>query len=101
MTSKPAKLSPRRRTRWSKAQIRAARRVPLPELLAHKGFDLYRDGPNGDYRLPRYPGIVVKDCFWLCEDSSQAGNAIDFFITVLAMSFSEAMAELCDHSEPS
>ena len=87
MISCPSKI------RWSREQIQAARRASLPELLRDKGFHLYEAGAD-NYHLGEHPGIIVKSCFWREPDTDRAGNAIDFFIYVLGMSFNEAMQEI-------
>ena len=76
-------------------QIQAARRTPLPELLCAKGFDLQELGA-GNYRIRQHPGIIVKQCFWRSADDDRAGNAIDFFISVLGMSFAQAMEQITE-----
>lgn len=76
--------------RWSRAQIQAARRTSLPELLLARGLSLRETGA-GNYRITEHPGIVVKRSFWREPDSDRAGNAIDFFVCVLGMSFNQAM----------
>ena len=93
MISRPSK------TRWSREQIQAARRASLPELLRARGFQLREAGAE-NYRISEHPAVVVKDCFWRsCDDEKarpvcRGGNAIDFFIYVLGMSFNEAMEEI-------
>ena len=37
------------------------------------------------------PDIVVKNHFWVCADTGDAGNAIDFFVRIKGTSFQEAM----------
>jgi hypothetical protein len=76
--------------RWSREAIRAARRAPLPPLLLARGFHL-RDTGAGNYHIREHPDILVKDCFWRDPLSQRAGNTIDFFVTVLGMSFAQAM----------
>ena len=63
-----------------------------------------RETGGGNYRIAEHPGIVVKDCFWRQEYSDRAGpvpagaatsgNAIDFFVGVLGMSYNEAMSAI-------
>ena len=69
------------------------RRAPLPALLRARGLHLREVGEQ-NFHLREHPGIIVKDCFWREEDSERAGNAIDFFIYVLGMSFAEAMEQI-------
>lgn len=84
---------PQRRTPWTRGQIQAARRAPLPELLNAKGFHLCETAA-GNFAIRERPGIVVKDSFWRESDTDRAGNAIDFFVHVLGMSFNDAMREI-------
>ncbi|MDH3834962.1 MAG: hypothetical protein OES34_12505 [Nitrosopumilus sp.] len=87
-----------KRPAWSKDQIRAARRVPLPPLLAHRGFRLRETGA-GNFEVCDYPGLIVKDCFWRWPDQDADGNTIDFFVHVLGMSFAAAMQTLMENPE--
>lgn len=90
--------SPARRTPWTREQIQAARRASLPELLRTKGFHLRETG-GGNYRIGEHPRVVVKDSYWRENGTEQAaspepcrgGNAIDFCVVVLGMSFNQAM----------
>ena len=48
--------------------------------------------PNGNYRLSDLsPEIVVKDHYWVCPETGDAGNAIDFLVRIKGASFNEAM----------
>lgn len=78
---------------WTREQIQAARRASLPELLNTRGLHLQATAAE-NYRIREHPGIVVKRSFWSDTDSDRAGNAIDFFIYVLGMSFNQAMEEI-------
>ena len=79
--------------RWSREQIRAARLAPLVPLLAKRGLQLIaRD--TGNYTLPAYPGLIVKDCYWRWPERDLAGNAIDFHVQVLDLSFHDAMRQI-------
>ena len=82
--------------RWSREQIRAARLVPLAPLLQNRGLQLVQQ-EAGNFILPAYPGLIVKDSYWRWPESDRAGNAIDFFVQVLGMSFHEAMRQLTGH----
>ena len=81
---------PQHRTPWSREQIRAARRAPLPELLIARGLHLRETGAE-NHRIREHPGIVIKRSFWRDPGSGRAGNTIDFFTDVLGMSFNQAM----------
>jgi hypothetical protein len=79
--------------RWSRAQIRAARLVPLGPLLEKRGFHLVETGAD-NFLVAAYPGLIAKDCYWRWPDRDLAGNAIDFCTQVLRLSFHDAMREL-------
>jgi hypothetical protein len=53
---------------------------------------LQREG--GNYLLPAYPGLIVKDSYWRWPARNLAGNAIDFFVQVLGLSFHQAMGQI-------
>jgi hypothetical protein len=82
--------SPAHRTPWTKAQIQAARRAPLPELLQARGLHLRETG-GGNYRLSEHPAVIVKDSYWRESSTERAGNTIDFCVVVLGMTFNQAM----------
>jgi hypothetical protein len=76
--------------RWSREQIRAARLVPLAPLLRQRGLALIeRDA--GNFALTQHPDLLIKDCYWRWPPHDKAGNAIDFFVQVLGLTFHEAM----------
>ncbi|MCI0538116.1 MAG: hypothetical protein L0Z50_23160 [Verrucomicrobiales bacterium] len=79
--------------RWSREQIRAARLAPLVPLLQKRGLQLV-EHDAGNYELPAYPGLIVKDSYWRWPERDLAGNAIDFFTQVLGMSFHDAMRQI-------
>ena len=39
-----------------------------------------------------YPGLIVKDSYWRWPERDLAGNAIDFCIKILGLSFNDASA---------
>lgn len=85
--------SPERRPqgpRWSREQIRAARLAPLVPLLEKRGLQLIAR-EAGNVTLPAYPGLIIKDSYWRWPERDLSGNAIDFCMQVLGMSFHEAM----------
>jgi len=49
--------------RWSREQIRAARLVALVPLLEKRGLQLIAR-EAGNFILPAYPGLIVKDSYW-------------------------------------
>lgn len=79
--------------RWSREQIRAARIIPLVPLLQKRGLQLI-PRETGNYILPAYPGLIVKDSFWRWPERNLAGNAIDFHVQVLGLSFHDAMRHI-------
>jgi hypothetical protein len=55
-------------------------------LLQKRGLQLVaRDANNST--LPEYPGLIVKDSYWLWPERDLAGNAIDFCMRVLQLQF--------------
>lgn len=80
-------------TRWTREQIRAARVAPLPPLLQKQGLELLAK-PAGNFELPAYPGLIVKDSYWRWPQRNLAGNAIDLFVQVLGLSFHDAMRQI-------
>lgn len=79
--------------RWSRDQIRAARLPPLVPLLQQRGLQLVEQAA-GNYHLPAYPGLIVKDSYWRWPERNLTGNAIDFFMRVLDYSFHDAMRQI-------
>jgi hypothetical protein len=76
--------------RWSKEQIRSARRTELPSLLKKRGYHL-RVKSNENYLVEDEGDLVVKNSYWVWESRELKGNAIDFFVLVECRSFNEAM----------
>jgi hypothetical protein len=81
------------RTRWTRDQIRAARIAPLAPLLQQRGLQIV-ERQAGNLTLPAFPGLIVKDSYWRWPQRDLAGNAIDFFVQVLGLSFAEAMRQI-------
>ena len=79
--------------RWSREQIRAARMAPLVSLLQRRGLQLIEQ-PADNFELAAYKGLLLKDSYWRWPEHNLAGNAIDFFVQVLNLSFSEAMHQI-------
>jgi hypothetical protein len=84
---------PTRQPRWTREQIRAARLVPLRPLLRRRRLELV-EREAGNFELPTYPGLILKDSYWRWPERNLAGNAIDFFVQVLGRSFHQAMREI-------
>jgi hypothetical protein len=79
--------------RWSRDQIRAARMAGLPALLRQRGFPLL-ELPAGNFELATHKGLLIKDSYWRWPQRNLAGNAIDFFVQVLGLSFNDAMRQI-------
>lgn len=79
--------------RWSREQIRAARLAPLVALLQKRGLQPV-EREAGNFSLPAYPGLIVKDSYWRWPERNLAGNAIDFHVQVLGLSFHDAMRQI-------
>jgi hypothetical protein len=79
--------------RWSREQIRAARLVALVPLLEKRGLEIIAR-EAGNFILPAYPGLIVKDIYWRWPERNLAGNAIDFYVQVLGLSFHDAMRQI-------
>ena len=86
---KTQSLSPR----WTRQQIRAARLAPLVPLLQKHGLQLL-ERAAGNFELADYRGLLVKDGYWRWPERNLAGNAIDLFVQVLGLSFSDAMRHI-------
>ena len=80
-------------SRWSREQIRDARMAPLAPLLQRRGLQLV-ERPAGNFELADYRGLLVKDGYWRWPERNLAGNAIDLFVQVLGLSFSDAMRHI-------
>lgn len=79
------------RPRWTREQIRAARVAALAPLLQQRHLELIAR-PADNFELAAYPGLLVKDSYWRWPQRQLAGNAIDFFVQVLGLSFHDASA---------
>ena len=79
--------------RWSREQIRTARLAPLVPLLEKRGLQIIAC-EAGNFILPAYPGLIVKDSYWRWPERHLAGNAIDFHVQVLGLSFHDAMRQI-------
>lgn len=67
--------------------------APLLPLLQRRGLQLLEQG-GGNFLLPAFPGLVIKDSYWHWPQRDQAGNTIDFFVQVLGLSFHQAMRQI-------
>jgi hypothetical protein len=93
VTNPSFKSVPPATPRWTREQIRAARLVALGPLLEKRGLQLIAR-EAGNFILPAYPGLIVKDGYWRWPERNLAGNAIDFHVQVLGLSFHDAMRQL-------
>ncbi len=67
--------------------------APLAPLLQKRGLQIVaRDA--GNLTLPAFPGLIVKDAYWRWPQRALAGNAIDFFVKVLGLSFPDTMRHI-------
>ena len=48
----------------------------------------------GNFQLPAFPGLILKDSYWRWPQRNLAGNAIDFLVQVLGLSFNDAMRQI-------
>jgi hypothetical protein len=79
--------------RWSLEQIRAARHALLVPLLQKRGLQLIEQAA-GNFIVPAFPGLIIKDSYWRWPERDKAGNAIDFFVQVLGLCFHDAMRQI-------
>jgi hypothetical protein len=86
-------LKPAPGIRWTREQIRAARLAPLLPLLQKRGWHLVAAEAD-NYTLPAFRGLILKDSYWRWPERNLAGNAIDFHVQVLGLSFHQAMQEI-------
>ena len=89
----PSNPGTRHGPRWSREQIRAARLAPLGPLLQKRGLQLVAQEAD-TFILPVYPGLILKDSYWRWPERNLAGNAIDFHVQVLGLSFHDAMRQI-------
>jgi len=80
-------------TRWSRAQIRAARMAPILPLLQQRGLSVI-ERSEGNFELATAKGLLIKASYWRWPQHELAGNTIDFFVKVLGLSFNEAMRQI-------
>jgi len=82
-----------KRYKWSRENIRQARRAHLPSLLRREGLSL-RDLGGGNFELLDRPGLIVKNSYWRWPGQDRQGNTIDLFVEVLNRSFDDAMSTI-------
>jgi hypothetical protein len=79
--------------RWTREQIRASRKAPLVALLKKRGLQL-TEKEAGNFQLPAFPGLIVKESYWRWPNRNLVGNTIDFFVQVLGLSFHDVMRQI-------
>ena len=50
--------------------------------------------PAGNFEVAAYKGLLIKGSYWRWPQRNLAGNAIDFFVQVLGLSFHDAMCQI-------
>ncbi len=78
---------------WTRQQIRSARMAALIPLLQKRRLELIEQ-EAGNFELLAHPGLIVKESYWRWPERNLEGNAIDFFVHVLGMSFHDAMRQI-------
>ena len=68
-------------------------------LLQQGGLQIIA-GEAGNFILPAYPGLIIKDGCWRWLERNLAGNAIDFHVQVLGLSFHDAMRQITGSVAP-
>ncbi len=83
---------------WTKDEVERARTRQIAPLLRDKGYRLV-ELPTGAVLLDGVKGLVIRGNAWVWPAQNLRGNAIDFFMSVEAKTFAEAMQLLCpDHA---
>jgi hypothetical protein len=67
--------------------------APLLPLLQKRGLQSLEQAA-GNFLLPAFPGLIIKDSYWRWPQRDRAGNTIDFFVQVLGLSFHQAMRQI-------
>lgn len=80
---------------WTREQIRSARMAPLVPLLQKRGLQLI-EKQAGNFELSAFPGLIVKESYWRWPQRNLEGNAIDFFVHVLNLTFHDAMRHIIE-----
>ena len=44
----------------------------------------------GNFEVPAFPGLIVKESYWRRPERELAGNVIDFSVQILKMNFHDA-----------
>ena len=83
---------------WTREQIRDARKADLATLLEKRGHLLVETG-GGNCLVPDFPGLIVKESYWRWPERNLSGNAIDFYVQILRLSFHDAMTDIARQRE--
>jgi hypothetical protein len=67
--------------------------APLLPLLQKRAIAVI-EKEAGNFELPAFPGLLIKDSYWRWPQRELAGNTIDFFVQVLGLSFNDAMRQI-------
>ena len=59
----------------------------------HHGLPL-RERDAHNFELTSHPSLLLKDSYWRWPERNLAGNAIDFCVQVLGLTFHDAMRAL-------
>jgi hypothetical protein len=62
-------------------------------LLQKRGLQLV-EKEAGNFELPAFPGLIIKESYWRWPQRDLAGNTIDFFMRALGLSFHDAMRQI-------
>ncbi len=77
--------------KYSREQIRSARKCSLKPMLELCGYRLRRL-PEGNFEVIGLDQcVVVKEHYWTCPATGESGNAIDFMMRFRGLSFAESM----------
>ena len=71
-----------------------AKRRPAPPALLHSQALQLVALPDGNFSLPTYPGLILKESYWRWPERNLAGNALNFCAQVLGLSFHDAMRQI-------
>jgi hypothetical protein len=62
-------------------------------VLARRGIQGV-ERSAGNLEVRDFPGLIIKESYWRWPERNLSGNAIDFLVKVLRMSFTDAMDEI-------
>lgn len=70
--------------------------TPILPLLQRSGLR-FQEREEGNYAVADYPGLIVEDGYWRWPERDLAGDAIDFCVKILGLSFRDAIREISSH----